>query len=190
MRYEIGEELLRRIREQDRFDAQLEPILSSLPSYTQLGMASLLPHSQLAIADPAKAIVSIDGNPTSGIENRKKVLANNSEGDRTVAWQATDFLDLKSSDAREIIRGHDVIYIYHNIIDARGDSAKTEEQVFEAVEDTLEELVTLVRKLTSANASNILVTADHGFIYQNRDLQESDYLSAKPDGDEIVFQDR
>ena len=55
------------------------------------------------------------------------------------------------------------------MIDARGDSAKTEEQVFEAVEDTLDELVTLVRKLTSANASNILVTADHGFIYQNRD---------------------
>ena len=190
MRYEIGEELLRRIREQDRFDAQIEPILSSLPSYTQLGMASLLPHSQLAIVDPAKAIVSIDGNPTSGIENRKKVLANNPHGDRTVAWQASDFLDLKSADAKEIIRDHDILYIYHNVIDARGDSAKTEEQVFEAVEDTLEELVMLVRKLTSANASNILVTADHGFIYQNRDLQESDYLSAKPDGDEIVFQDR
>ena len=62
------------------------------------------------------------------------------------------------------------------MIDARGDSAEAEEQVFEAVEDTLEELVTLVRKLTSANANNILVTADHGFIYQNRDLQ-SDYLT-------------
>ena len=25
---------------------------------------------------------------------------------------------------------------------------------------------------------------------QNRDLQESDYLSVKPEGDEIIFQDR
>ena len=32
MRYEVGEELLRRIREQDKFDAQIEPILASLPS--------------------------------------------------------------------------------------------------------------------------------------------------------------
>ena len=32
-------------------------------------------------------------------------------------------------------------YIYHNVIDATGDSAKTEEKVFEAVEDALVELV-------------------------------------------------
>ena len=190
MRYEVGEELLRRIREQDKFDAQIEPILSSLPSYTQLGMASLLPHEQLAISDAEKAVVSINGNPTAGLENRKKVLAGNPQGDRTSAWQATDFLELKTIDAKEIIRDHDVLYIYHNVIDATGDSAKTEEKVFEAVEDALVELVTLVRKLTSANAGHIFVTADHGFIYQNRDLQESDYLSVKPEGDEILFQDR
>ena len=190
MRYEVGEELLRRIREQDKFDAQIEPTLSSLPSYTQLGMASLLPHEQLAISDAEKAVVSINGNPTAGLENRKKVLAGNPQGDRTSAWQATDFLELKSIDAKEIIRDHDVLYIYHNVIDATGDSAKTEEKVFEAVEDALVELVTLVRKLTSANAGHIFVTADHGFIYQNRDLQESDYLSVKPEGDEILFQDR
>ena len=190
MRYEVGEELLRRIREQDKFDAQIEPILSSLPSYTQLGMASLLPHEQLAISDPEKAVVSINGNPTTGLENRKKILASNPNGDRTAAWQATDFLELKSIDAKEIIRDHDILYIYHNVIDATGDSAKTEEKVFEAVEDALVELVTLVRKLTSANAGHIFVTADHGFIYQNRDLQESDYLSVKPEGDEILFQDR
>ena len=190
MRYEVGEELLRRIREQDKFDAQIEPTLSSLPSYTQLGMASLLPHEQLAISDPEKAVVSINGNPTTGLENRKKILASNPNGDRTAAWQATDFLELKSIDAKEIIRDHDVLYIYHNVIDATGDSAKTEEKVFEAVEDALVELVTLVRKLTSANAGHIFVTADHGFIYQNRDLQESDYLSVKPEGDEILFQDR
>jgi len=190
MRYEVGEELLRRIREQDKFDAQIEPTLSSLPSYTQLGMASLLPHEQLAISDPEKAVVSINGNPTTGLENRKKILASNPNGDRTAAWQATDFLELKSIDAKEIIRDHDILYIYHNVIDATGDSAKTEEKVFEAVEDALVELVTLVRKLTSANAGHIFVTADHGFIYQNRDLQESDYLSVKPEGDEILFQDR
>ena len=190
MRYEVGEELLRRIREKDKFEASIEPMLCCLPSYTQLGMASLLPYTQIAISDAEKAAVSINGIPTSGLENRKKVLAANPQGDRTVAWQAVDFMELRSSEAREIIRDHDVLYIYHNVIDARGDSAKTEEQVFDATEDALEQLLTLVRKLTTANASYIFVTADHGFIYQNRDLQESDYLSVKPDGDEILFEDR
>ena len=42
LRYEVGEELLRRIRQEDRYDAELVPALTLLPSYTQLGMAALL----------------------------------------------------------------------------------------------------------------------------------------------------
>jgi hypothetical protein len=37
----------------------------------------------------------------------------------------------------------------------------------------------LVKKLTNANASNLLITADHGFIYQNR-----------PSGGERLFEHR
>ena len=49
LRYEIGEELLREIRQEDRYDAELDPALTLLPSYTQLGMAALLPHERLEI---------------------------------------------------------------------------------------------------------------------------------------------
>ncbi len=45
LRYEAGGEMVERIRHEDRCQAKLEAILSSLPSYTQLGMASLLPQS-------------------------------------------------------------------------------------------------------------------------------------------------
>jgi len=43
----------------------------------------------------------------------------------------------------------------------------------------LQELLTLIKKLTAANATNILVTADHGFIYQNRPIDESDFWLLK-----------
>ncbi|MCK4822436.1 BREX-1 system phosphatase PglZ type A, partial [bacterium] len=43
LRYETGEEFLRLIRKEDRYEAQLDPLLSMIPSSTQLGMASLLP---------------------------------------------------------------------------------------------------------------------------------------------------
>jgi uncharacterized protein (TIGR02687 family) len=36
MRYEVGEELLERIRQEDRYDARIESMVSMLPSYTQL----------------------------------------------------------------------------------------------------------------------------------------------------------
>ena len=39
-----------------------------------------------------------------------------------------------------------------------------------------------MKKLTAANASNLIVTADHGFIYQHRAIEESDFSSAEVDG--------
>ena len=61
-----------------------------------------------------------------------------------------------------------MLYVYHNRIDHTGDKMHSEEQAFEAAEETLGDIVRLVKKLTAANANNILVTADHGFIYQHR----------------------
>jgi uncharacterized protein (TIGR02687 family) len=190
LRYEIGEELVSRIREQDRFQAKLDYMVSTLPSYTQLGMASLLPHLKLSITDDDTGHVQLDGLPTSGLENRRKVLEANAKGSRISAWRADDFLEKRIEETKEIIRDHDIIYIYHNRIDAIGDAMKTEENVFEAAEETVIELVKLVRKLTSSNASQVLITADHGFIYQNKDLDESEYLSERAEGEQILFNDR
>jgi hypothetical protein len=64
LRFEVGEECLRRIRGLDRFDAELKPMISSLPSYTQLGMAALLPHSALALAGDGSGDVISDGENT------------------------------------------------------------------------------------------------------------------------------
>src|SRR5690606_27521011 len=50
LRYEVAEECLRSIRALDRFNAELSAMISALPSYTQLGMAALLPHKDLAMA--------------------------------------------------------------------------------------------------------------------------------------------
>ena len=50
LRYECGEELWRKIRQENRYEARLSFMQSALPSYTQLGMASLLPNKEIAIA--------------------------------------------------------------------------------------------------------------------------------------------
>ena len=190
MRYEIADELLARVRSLDRYDAELEPMLGSLPSYTQLGMASLLPNAELTIVDDYTSVVHVDGQSSQGLENRKKILARGRTGDRTTAVRAVDFMALHGDDARALMRNHDVVYIYHNVIDATGDKPVSEERVFEAVEDTLEDLIKIVRKLTAANANNLLVTADHGFIYQHRPIEESDFSGAEISGKKILFRGR
>ena len=190
LRYEVAEELLGRIRSLDRYEASIEPMFGSLPSYTQLGMASLLPNGDLQIADNDSDTVLVSGQSSQGLENRKKILATGRAGDRTTAVKAEDLMGMDKDHARALVRDHDIVYVYHNLIDAIGDKRDSEERVFEAAEDTIEEIVRLVKKLNGANANNMIVTSDHGFIYQHRPIEESDFSSAQVEGDTILFRDR
>jgi len=189
MRYEIGEELLTLIRQEDRYSAEIEPVLSMLPSYTQLGMAALLPNKELAIADNETGTVLVDGQSSQGTANRTKILqaALNGSGQ---AMTAEDFMAMNRDDSRELLKANQVLYIYHNRIDHTGDKMHSEGQAFEAAEQTLDDLLKLVKKLTAANANNLLITADHGFIYQHREIAESDFLSVEPEGEVILYRDR
>jgi uncharacterized protein (TIGR02687 family) len=187
LRYEIGEELLGLIRREDRYEASLEPAVSTLPSYTQLGMAALLPNKELSLAE--NGTVLVDGQSSQGLANRMKLLAQGGNFQST-ALKSDEFLNMNKEACRALTREHDVVYIFHNRIDATGDKRESEERVFEAVEDTLEELLKLIKKLAGANASNMLITADHGFIYQNRTIDESDYADVKTKGENLLFRDR
>ncbi|OMG28603.1 TIGR02687 family protein [Actinomyces naeslundii] len=180
LRYEVGEELARRISQEDRFTARLSAMLSVLPSYTQLGMAALLPHASLAFTDDGS--VEVDGTPSAGTENRARLLTPVGGS----AIQANVLFSMKPGKTRELIKSHQLLYVYHNQIDATGDKQPTEPDTFRACEDAIKDLVRLVKKLANANVNNILITADHGFLYQDSRLQKQDYLSVKPHGDALL----
>lgn len=190
LRFEVGEECLRRIRALDRFDAELKPMISSLPSYTQLGMAALLPHSALALAEDGSGDVISDGENTKGLAAREKLLVAGRKGDSAKALKSEDVMNMRTEDGKALFRDHHIVYVYHNRIDAIGDKLQTEDKLPEAAEDAIDDITKLVRKLTSANFSNILITADHGFLYQHRALDESDFAIADPQGTEILFRNR
>lgn len=189
MRYEVGEELWRRVRQENRYEAKLNFQQSPLPSYTQLGMASLLPHKELAIDDSDKGTVSADGVSTSGTPNRAKILNNAVVGGAT-AVKAEDFKSMGREESRELIKANDVVYIYHNQIDYTGDKRESEERVFNAVEETIEELLVLLKRLAAANVSNMIITADHGFIYQNNELDDSDFVGSETADANVLYRDR
>jgi uncharacterized protein (TIGR02687 family) len=188
LRFEVAEECLREIRKLNRFDADLKPMISTLPSYTQLGMAALLPNKDMTLS--GDAAVSSFGDPTQGTRNREKILSRGRDGDRAKAMKADEFMGMKADDGKALFRDHDILYLYHNRIDIVGDKLATEDRVTEAAEDAVEDLTKLVRKLTTANFSNILITADHGFLYQHRPLDETEYSIADPTGSEVLFKNR
>lgn len=62
-----------------------------------------------------------------------------------------------------------MIYVYHNKIDATGENLKTENNVFDAVERSIDEIFDLVWKLSKrGNVYRFVITADHGFIYTRK----------------------
>ncbi len=97
---------------------------------------------------------------------------------------------MNRDDSRELLKDHSLVYLYHNRIDHTGDKMHSEGEAFGAAEQTLTDLLRLIKKLTAANASNILLTADHGFIYQHRAIDDSDFSAAEPEGEVIHYRDR
>jgi uncharacterized protein (TIGR02687 family) len=187
MRYEIGDELVSKICRLDRYSGSLEPALSMLPSYTQLGMAALLPNNELMIADNDSGAVIVDGLSSQGNINRNKIL-NQSLPGRAIALKCNELMSFGKDEISSLIKDNDVIYIYHNRIDSTGDKPESEARVFEAVEDTLSELTDLVKRLTPART--VLITSDHGFIYQNDEIEESDFSGGEAEGELIHLRNR
>jgi len=185
MRYEIAHQLTSLICSEDRFVAELTAVLGMLPSYTQLGMAALLPQSALEL-DPEGLPVLADGKPTNGTANRDKIL----QAVKGHAISAAHVLAMPCDELRELYKQHQIFYVYHDRIDAAGDKAATERTVFQAAEDTVRELVLLVKKWTNANATNIVITADHGFLYQDTPLEQAYYVSEAPQGEAITKTNR
>lgn len=180
LRYESADELRELILREDKYTATLHAILGSLPSYTQLGMAALLPHQSLTFEEQTD-IVYADGCSTQGTPNRSKVLQKSYAG--SVAISAEDFLKMKSNtEGREFIKPYNVIYIYSNQIDKTGDDKTSEGKVFEATENEFEYLLRILKHINNMNGYNMIITADHGYLYQHNRLDETDFTDFTPAG--------
>jgi len=174
MRYEVGRELFHRMQDDPKCTAKMEMMLSVLPSYTQLGMAALLPHKLLTFDDQYKVLV--DDMGCDSLAARQQILQKYSTNG--VCVQFDELKNMKATNLRSFFTGKDCVYIYHNQIDARGDKAITEDEVFVACEEAITEIMDLIRKVSnSANTYHFIVTADHGFIYKREKITESDKIS-------------
>jgi hypothetical protein len=147
-------------------------------------MASLLPHSAIGFAGKGSDVV-VDGKPAGGLANRTKIR----ESVGGTAISAEDVLAKKIKDElRPYLQQHKVVYVYHDTIDKRSHKLGAESGTPEAARDAIAELVRLIGNLTSADA-NVLVTADHGFLFQESKIGDGSKLDEEPHG-EIKYRDR
>ena len=175
LRYEVGMTLFEKLQADEKCTATMKTMASTLPSITQYGMAALLPHRSLELTEDYSVLV--DGQKTDTLEQRQAILQKYKPASRCVQYD--DIKNLNVADLRSIFTRQDVVYIYHNQIDARGDKLNTENEVFNACAEAVDEISALIRRLTtSANRSHFIVTADHGFLYRRNKLAESDKIGS------------
>lgn len=175
MRYEVAAQLNEVIQKELRGDINLSPQLCLLPSVTKLGMAALLPGRNWNLL-PGKSDVQIDGSSSQGLDARTAILSQNSDVSAT-ALKAAELAAMTVTQGREAIKPHRLIYIYHDVIDAIGDKAASESKVMEACEYAIAELLRLVKRIcNSLNGTHILITADHGFLYQRKPVAAADKM--------------
>ena len=184
MRYEVGREIYLRLQDNPRCTVnQPEMMLSTLPSYTRLGMAALLPHKKLEMNDAYQVLV--DGEDCRDLIYKEKILKKYSPDGR--CYQFDDIKGYTGDQLKPLFAGkQSVYYVYHNQIDARGDKQNTEDEVFEACESAIEEIIKFILKVSNANIYRFIVTSDHGFIYKRDKLVESDKIGGMSGKDAFI----
>ena len=172
LRYEAGVELADKLRSLGRGAVSVNPWYTMLPSITALGMAALLPHRELTLGVRGKdqVVVETDGQSSAGIDARRTIL----EGADGRAFTYEELKQDTIKVMRSKFKGTSAVYIYHDVIDATGDHAASESGTPDAVNRAIDELSALVSKLISADITRILVTADHGFLFQDSEPANDD----------------
>lgn len=173
LRYEIGYEIFEKIKVNKvlKGGAEISHMISPLPSITSFGMASLLPHKSMTYK---KHQVLLDDMPTNGVAQRDSILKAKNPNYAAISYEEINGFTQK--ELRNYISDKNVVYIYHDVIDNAGEH--NESKVFDVVENCIEEIVNLVKKLyNNLQISNFYITADHGFIYRRNEVLESNKYS-------------
>lgn len=167
MRYEVGVSLYEKLNADEKCKASLYAMQTVLPSITMCGMAALLPHKTYELTPDYRLLV--DGKPCASTTDRAKIVA--AYNPKSLCIQYDELKVKKVDELKALVSGLEVIYVYHNQIDARGDKAPTEDEVFIACQEAVDEIAFMIRRLTGTNVTRFLVTSDHGFVYKRDELQ-------------------
>lgn len=168
LRYEVAVDLLRELNNEKSFKGgfKLEHQVTTLPSITSFGMASLLPNEKISYKDKQ---VYVDDMPTNTTEARNKVLKKYSNSYAAIQYE--NIMKMNVAELRTYMSDKSCLYIYHDTIDNAGEH---DFDVFEACNKAVKEIFDCVKKIyNTLQTSFYTITSDHGFIYRNKKIDES-----------------
>ena len=174
LRYEVAAELMEELAK-EKHVATLSAYRAMLPTETKYCKPALLPHRTLEWQGND---LLVDGKLLPGIPERTAHLANYKENAICVNYEEVMNADLQSN--RTLFK-RPLVYIFHNTIDEASHSQSPFE-VIAACRKAIQQLAVLINRLhASWNVNYVMLTADHGFIYNDIHFEEKDKHSIKDD---------
>ncbi len=188
LRYEVAASLSEQLQREMQCRVTLGSCQAIFPSVTKFGMAALLPHGKLEVVPRGNGVLGVlaDGQSTEA-GNRDKVLK--ATRPTSVALKHVDIIGLKRLERQALVKGMDVVYIYHDKVDEA--SHTSDSAVFPACDDAILEIKNLIRIIVNEfSGTNVIVTSDHGFLYTYSPLNEDDKLDKTTPAQDDVEVDR
>lgn len=174
LRYEVAAELVEELGKEKHI-ATLSAYRSMLPTETKYCKPALLPHRTLTLQG---AEMLVDGKPLPGIPERSVHLANYRDGAICINFE--EVMDGDQMAKRELFK-RPLVYIFHNTIDEASHSQKPF-KVISACREAINQLRVLISRLHATwNVNNVILTSDHGFIYNDIRFEEKDKHSIMED---------
>lgn len=187
-RYEVAVSLAEQLRRETQSKVALRSCAGIFPTVTKFGMAALLPHKELTVEERSSGGLQIlaDGMSTEA-GNRDKVLKTANRN--SVALKYTDIAPMKRAERSALVKGMDVVYIYHDKVDEA--SHTSDSMVFPACDDAIEEIKNIVRIIRNEfSGTRVYITADHGFLYTYSPLSEDAKVDKTTPSEQDVEIDR
>ena len=168
LRYEVATEMMEELSKEKHI-ATLTPMLAMLPTETKYCKPSMLPHHKLELQGTE---MTVDGLSVDRIDQRTEVLSH--YVDNGVCIKYEELMSKPAASYREFFKQHHIVYIFHDTIDEAGHKQNPFE-VIRACKQAITELTTLISRLHATwNVYDVLLTADHGFIYNDMEFKEKD----------------
>lgn len=173
LRYEIAVEIMGEIAKRRRHVAELSYAIAMLPTETKYCKQALLPHQSLILHEDAS--MSVDGKYINTTDERTEQVRK--YNDNAVCYSFANF-DKKNSDEKREMYKNQLVIVFYDDIDESGHKASTRTQILNIINNAITSLADEIYSiLSSYNITDVYLTADHGFIYNDIDFADKDKIT-------------
>lgn len=164
LRYEMAVELCEGLGKD--FEVDIEPAFGQLPGITAVGMAALLPGAEGGLALESysgRMRVCLQGEPVNDRSTRVAWLQKKA-GASVKVFKLGDVVRLTPKRKKDLVEAQ-LVVVTSQEIDRHGEEGEEEEETRLYMDEVLEKLRRGLRNLVQSGIDNIVIAADHGFIF-------------------------